>query len=137
MLHPKKWHNENVVAELSASENEHIFALENNIIVSEYQGDIELDMDKILKLHETINIYTGGVPANHLFIACPELYVNKEARKYGYSDEVYSKVIKSAIVCNNLAHQIIGNFLIKTKKFSKPTKIFPDVDSALMWLREG
>jgi len=133
---PKYWHKEEIVMELLITYDTHVFALKNNIIVTHYKGNDEIDIDKILHINDIVKVYTKGVPAKHLFIACPELYFNAEVRKFGLSEEV-NKVLKSAIVCDKLAYRIIGNFLVNAKKIDSPTKLFEEVDQALIWLKDN
>lgn len=132
----KYWHKEEVVMELLITYDTHVFVLKNNIIVTHYKGNVEIDIDKILHVNDIVKVYTKGVPAKHLFIACPELYLNAEVRKLGLSEEL-NKVIKSAIVCDKLAYRIIGTFLVNAKKMSSPTKLFEEVEEALIWLKEN
>ncbi len=46
---------------------------------------------------------------------------------------VYS--IADAYVSSNFGHKIIGNFYLKVNKPGRPSKIFPNKDEAIVWLK--
>jgi hypothetical protein len=112
------------------------YKLDDNIVVSEYFKPISLDLEKSKIVHDIIGELSDYTAKKQLFIACLGLDASREARQWGLTPEANEYTIKSAIVCDSLAHRIIGNVLINIKGFPRPTKMFADVETAVKWLNK-
>lgn len=114
----------------------YLYKTKDQIVVSEYYQDTVLDIDLALKVHSKIGELTDGKEMNQLFLACTGLNVTHETREWGVTEMASRYTKRSAIVCNTLAHRIIGNFIINVQRPSKPTKMFSTVKKASDWLLE-
>ena len=111
-----------------------LYQSKEGIIVSEYYGDFELDLDLALEVKSKIGELTGGKRAPQLFIASASLSVSKEVREWGATEDAYTFSSKSAIIGHTLGQRIIANFLIKVQRPPRPTKLFSTIDEAVKWL---
>lgn len=111
-----------------------LYMIHPGIVVSEYKAEFELDLDFAKEINRQIGILTKGKAMPQLFIACPGLSVSKEVREWGVTNTANRYTLTSAVVCNQLSHRIIGNFLIKVQKPPRPTKMFSKYEDAIEWL---
>ncbi|MFZ9028917.1 MAG: hypothetical protein ACO2Z9_07860 [Crocinitomicaceae bacterium] len=112
------------------------YLAQNNLVVSEYKRDVIVDLETAKKINRIIGELCDYKRSNQLFIACTGLDANRDARKWGLTEEANQYTLKSAIVCDSLAHRILGNVLINIKGFPRPTKMFADVYDAIKWLEK-
>jgi hypothetical protein len=112
-----------------------LYIIEPGIVVSEYKAEFELDIDFAIEVNKQVGILTNGKALPQLFMACPGLSVSKEVREWGVTELANEYTLSSAIVCNLLSHRILGNFLIKVQRPPVPTKMFNNVDDAIVWLK--
>lgn len=61
--------------------------------------------------------------------------VDREVREFSASKESNIFTLADAIAYNNLAQKIIANFYINKNEPAVPTKVFPDKQTALLWLK--
>ncbi len=108
--------------------------LKNGIVASEYTEDTHLTMEKVKAINTVMHELTGGKATGQLFIACPGLTVEKEVREFGATAQANRYTLYSAIVCNSLAHRILGNFFIKVQQPKVPTRMFSNCNDAILWL---
>lgn len=112
------------------------FITDNDIVVSDYMKGVVLDLEKSKLVHSYIGELCDYKPKNQLFLACDGLEANREVRAWGLTEDASKYTIKSAIVCESLAHRIIGNVLINLRGFPRQTKILAETDRAISWLLE-
>lgn len=62
--------------------------------------------------------------------------IDKDAQKFNASDEVSKRCAAIALISENLARRLIGNFFIKVLKPSAIVKMFEKEEDALIWLRQ-
>jgi hypothetical protein len=111
-----------------------IYRIEPGIIVSEYYGNVLLDIDLAVKINKQICRLTEGKAVPQLFLACEGLSVTKQVREWGTTSLANRYTSLTAVVCNQLAHKILGNFVIKVQKPFRPTKMFSKPETAIEWL---
>ena len=111
-----------------------VYVIHPGIVVSHYTKDIELDMALALDINKVIGELTYGKSAPQLFIACPGLTVSKEVREWGTTETTNRYTSRSDVVCNTLAHRIIGNFLIRVQRPPRPSKMFSSLEEGIKWL---
>lgn len=125
-----------IKSEIIELEYARFYRTKKDVIVSEYTKPIKLDIE----ISKEVNKITGELcnhkPSNQLFIACIGMEADRETRKWGLTEEASQYTLKSAIVCDSLAHRIIGNVLINMKGFPSPTKMFADIETAVKWLNK-
>ena len=126
---------EKKTTEIIHLEDVDIFMLSPGILVSHYKNETVLDMELTLQIQKAMGEIAGGKVHPHLFIACPGMTATKDVRGFGSSKVSYKHTTVSAIVCNSMAHRILGNFFIKVQQPPKPTKLFNEIDPALKWLK--
>ena len=111
-----------------------VFLIEPGIMVSHYYKDVILDIQLAKKINNMAGELGGGVAMPQLFIACPGQTVTKEVRDWSATEVSNQYTICTAVVCNSLAHKILGNFFIKVQRPPRPTKMFSNIGSAKEWL---
>lgn len=131
----KNRHNLNVISDIIALNGLDIYMVEPGILVSEYNEAIVLDIHLAKQANVAIARLTQQTAVPHLFLACPGLVVTKEVREWGATDLALKYTLATGIVCNQLSHKIIGNFLIKVQRPPKPTKMFSSVKAAHDWVK--
>lgn len=93
-----------------------VYSIEPGIIVSQYYEDVELDIDLATEINRVVGELGGGLAYPQLFIACPGQTVTKEVREWSAEEFSNQYTVCTAIVCNSLAHKIIGNFFCEDPK---------------------
>ena len=106
----------------------------DEILIIEFENEATLELPDIAEFQNHQVSIMGDEPCKVVNIICPDFSVTKEAREYGNSEEAYKYLKASAIVCNTLAHRILGNFFIKIQRPPRPTRMFNDLKSAIAWL---
>jgi hypothetical protein len=124
----------NIISEVVSFEYLDLYVIAPGIVVSEYKGDFELDLEFAQRVNEEIGKLTNGKAMPQLFVACPGLSVSREVRDWGVTDIANQYTLSSAVVCNLLAHRIIGNFIIRVQKPPRPTRMFTNFPDAIEWL---
>lgn len=61
--------------------------------------------------------------------------ISKEARELAAGKEMAKNSCAMAIMIDNIALRIFGNFYIKVNKPQRPTKLFTDRNEAIQWLK--
>lgn len=126
--------NSKVISEVIKYDAVNIYMIEPGIIVSEYTKEFELELDFAMEINAHIGRLTNYTAMPQLFIACPGLTVSKEVRNWGVTETANKYTLVSGIVCNQLAHRILGNFIIKVQKPPRPTQMFASFEDAVRWL---
>lgn len=62
--------------------------------------------------------------------------MDNEARAHASSDAGSELIAADAIVVRDFGHQMSANAFVRVNKPKRPIQLFPDMDSALAWLRE-
>lgn len=62
--------------------------------------------------------------------------MDNEARAHAASDAGSHLIAADAIVVRDFGHQMRANVFVRVNKPKRPIQLFPDMDSALAWLRE-
>ncbi|HEY1038642.1 MAG TPA: hypothetical protein VGF30_04515 [Bacteroidia bacterium] len=83
---------------------------------------------------EALEQITEGKP--HLILKIPGLHasVDSETRMYVATPEALRFSLAEAVVVNNIAQRILGNFYIKFDKPPVETRLFDTVEDAENWL---
>lgn len=123
-----------ITSEVVSLGNLDLYVIAPGIVVSEYKGDFELDLEFAQKVNTEIGKLTEGKAMPQLFVACPGLSVSREVRDWGITETANKFTLSSAVVCNLLAHRIIGNFIIRVQKPPRPTRMFTNFPDAIEWL---
>jgi hypothetical protein len=123
-----------IISEVVSFEYLDLYIIAPGIVVSEYKGDFELDLEFAQVVNREVGKLTKGKAMPQLFIACPGLSVDREVRDWGVTEIANRYTLSSAVVCNLLAHRIIGNFIIRVQKPPRPTRMFSNFPDAIEWL---
>lgn len=107
--------------------------LEPGIFVTRFTNEMHYTMRHVREI-ERYRASVSEIPMPHLVIACPGMTSDKEVRDYGADKKAYQYTSATAIVCNTLAHRILGNFFIKIQQPPVPTKMFATEEKAMSWL---
>lgn len=125
-----------IKSEIIELEYARFFRTKEDIVVSEYTKPVSLNLESSKEINKIIGELCSHKPSNQLFIACLGMEADRETRKWGLTEEASRYTLKSAIVCDSLAHRILENVLINIKGFPRLTKMFADIVTALNWLNK-
>lgn len=97
-----------------------------------YKTNVVIDADTQLSMREIFKELAPGKKLKYIFSAETGVTFTKEARENSVA--VDSPIAAYAIIANNLAYRIIGNFYLKVNKPLVPYKLFSTADEAIEWL---
>lgn len=103
------------------------------VTISPFEGTT-IDAEEYRDQFKAAQQLTNGVPAGVLIKTAPFLNVTKAAREESLKPEHLKYILAQAIVVENLANRIVGNFYIRFHQPSVPTKLFSNQEDALQWL---
>ncbi len=99
------------------------------------KGGVEMDLADAVAVVEAIG-KLGGMKKFPVLIDCEEFSaVDKEARIFSASKEANIYTLADAVAYHSLAHQLFANFYVNHNKPDVPTKVFPDNEAAISWLK--
>lgn len=104
-----------------------------NMVIKDY---VEIDVEDMIAFREINKMLTGGKEYVVLFEAGVHSSFTKEARELVSSKEYGENRNAVALVIENMAQRIVGNFYININKPSTTTKIFISREEALVWLKK-
>lgn len=93
-----------------------------------------LDIELQMRMLEAYNVVTEKKLTPFIFEAEDGINVTKEARDNAIILEEISPCKAMAVIVDNLAYAIIGNFYLKFNKPKRPYKVFKNRKDALDWL---
>lgn len=100
-------------------------------------SDLEFDLEDA---RDMARIYDTMVPdgtfATLLNIAGTNVTATPEMKTYGAGKHYRSLQVARAITSDTFIHRLIVNHFVKALHPSVPTRMFPDKESALAWLKE-
>ncbi len=109
--------------------------LADNIILCRILENVNIQPADIKEnLGVTLQL-ADGKPYVALVDGRGESTITREARELAAKPESYLLQLASAIVVNTTSSRLIVNFIIKFYKPPVPTKLFSDIDLALIWLK--
>ncbi|MCW3077712.1 MAG: hypothetical protein JWO32_2321 [Bacteroidetes bacterium] len=104
-------------------------------IVQISTADRSYNESDIRAVHTAISNLTNGKKVLSLLIPHPYTNIENDARHFLSTPEAGIPFIAKAYVIKSLSHRIIGNFIIRFRKYSLPVKFFKEVEPALEWLK--
>lgn len=100
------------------------------------KDNITLDVELQTRMLEAYCIVTDKTLIPFIFEAGEGIIVTKEARDNAILIEDISPCKAMAIVVNNIAYAMIGNFYLKFNKPKRPYKVFKSREEGLKWLEQ-
>ncbi len=99
------------------------------------KGGAQMEFGDAIQVIEAIG-KLGNKQKYPVLIDCEEFSsVDKEARIFSASKEASIYSYANAVAYHSLAHKLFADFYLKNDKPEIPTKIFPDNESAIVWLQ--
>ncbi len=117
-------------------EHSSVWIDDDNVLRIDYRGGGDLDIHYIKSHTEAILKVCNGIPRPFL-IDLRDVFgsISYEGQNYLASYPELTKVrIAQAIVIDNLANRLLGNFYFSVLRPKGPRKIFNSVDKAKEWL---
>ncbi len=99
-------------------------------------GSETLDGDDAREIHSLVKDIGGGRRMKVVFDAGEEGLVDHDFRVYIASEESMELLDMAAVVVNNTAQKLIGNFFVRVNKPTRPVKIFDHLEDAVAWLKK-
>ena len=97
-----------------------------------FEGELEHAIEIV---HNIGKLRSNEQPVYLLVIYAPDNIFSKEARNYVASSKDSLLVVKAeALIINNLALKIMGNFYLKINRPPRPAKIFNNRLEGIDWL---
>jgi hypothetical protein len=110
--------------------------LEKDLFICRMLENAHVDVADVDENHNAVLELASGRRYAVLVDACTTTTITKEAMEHAARPESYKLLIAQAIVVNSLPNRLVGNFIIKFHKPASPTKLFSDIPSAHVWLRQ-
>jgi hypothetical protein len=108
---------------------------EDGIMYVHIKDNTEMELQDAAKLIEAIG-KLGNNEKYPILVDCGEFAaVDKEARLLFANKESNIFSLADAVAYRSLAHKLFADFYVKHYKPQVPTKIFPDKESAVNWLK--
>ena len=108
-----------------------IFLRKDNIIQLQIHETFFVELSDAMSILESILKLSNGTKYPLLVIYADDNSFSTETRAY-IANHTLTKA--DALVGTSLALRIVGNFYIKINKPIRPTRMFNDVESAMIWL---
>ncbi len=111
---------------------------EGNILEIAYNDNINVELQDITDLLNSVQEFTKGEPFKRLMIISPKATMVKEARKYLQEENhaMRKTIIAEAVIVHSLAHKMMFNIYSKFIKDIYPSRYFTDIEEARSWLME-
>ena len=106
----------------------------NRIFKLQMLDGVEITMKDAQKMSVEFRKLAKGKKFAVLLDASNNFTLRKEAMDYLSSNELTLDRIAAAFVTKSIANKLVGNFFIKVKRPSSPTKMFSDEKDAIEWL---
>lgn len=116
--------------------NSRIRLSDDGIIIIYCKEDYQYELQDIQDLVEAAGELTGGKKMPTLTIPGKYTEASKEALDFIFSKDSILYASADAYIAQSLSQKIIGNFYLKIKKPSIPTRLFSNEKSALEWLKK-
>lgn len=114
----------------------HIALKSDGIVHVMLKDNTVLDIELQMRMLEAYNVVTSKVLTPFIFEAEDNINVTKEARDNAIIIEEISPCKAMAVIVNNLANAMIGNFYLKFNKPKRPYKVFKNREDGLKWLEQ-
>jgi len=109
---------------------------EDGIFRMTLNDGVHLEVEDARDNHEYLRSRLEYLPLYILADPGKETSVSKEVRDFSFTDEVAGATTNAiAILVNNLAHQIVINFIVRFYKNKTKLKSFKNENEAIVWLR--
>lgn len=109
--------------------------LEEGIITIHLNANSEITLSDALLIFEAMEKLSKGKKRPILIEAGELCSIDKDVREFSASEESNLFTLSDAIAYNSLAQKMIANFYINTNNPTVPTKLFPETESAMIWLK--
>ena len=110
--------------------------IEEDIAHAHFLDGLTAGADEVDELFGAIRHVRGGRKTLLVVSFGDGAGMNNEARAQASSDEGSLIIAADAIVVRDFGHQMSANAFVRVNKPKRPIQLFPDVDSAVEWLRE-
>jgi hypothetical protein len=101
-----------------------------------YKKDTTLDVELQLRMRDEYRKLIGEKRTRFIFSAEEGFILTKEARENSKKLNEQPPISAYAIIANNLAYRIIGNFYLRVNKPQIPYKLFSNIIDAARWLHQ-
>jgi hypothetical protein len=128
---PKK----NIIKEVDLPEV-HIALKSDGIVHVMLKDHMVLDIELQMRMLEAYKVVTSEVLTPFIFEAGEGINITKEARDNAIIIEEISPCKAMAVIVNNIAYAMIGNFYLKFNKPKRPYKVFRKREDGLEWLQQ-
>jgi hypothetical protein len=109
---------------------------QEGILIIRCKDEYHYEIEDVKELHEAQKEITEGKKIPTVTIIGKFTEASKEALEFIFSEKSIMYASKDAFVVNSLSQKIIGNFYLKVKKPSIPTRLFNNEKLAFDWLKK-
>jgi hypothetical protein len=109
--------------------------LEDGMLIATYKKGKKTSLDVARQIVRDRVEFTDGVPVIALICNQGVISFDKEARAFLSSREGTKGIKAAAILSDDAATAMIGNFIIKVNKPHIPVRLFTNRERAIGWLR--
>ncbi|MBS1638215.1 MAG: hypothetical protein JST26_20040 [Bacteroidetes bacterium] len=114
----------------------HVSLIDDVVAVISVKENVEIDVPQTWEnYHAVIKLNPAGdFPV--LFETRGFVSISKESRELVASKEMAKESCATALLVENMAMKIFGNFFIRFDRPPRPTKLFTDRAEAIAWCKE-
>lgn len=113
-----------------------LMATEDGILVVHMKKELDFNIDVGMEMVQFMREITNETPFPVMLVPADGLNIHRETRELMRSKEVASYRLVTAIVTDNLAIKLVGNFFAKLNRKNHPTQLFKTEEEGLKWIRE-
>ena len=107
---------------------------DGKILVSELDADVTVSTEDARENHKVVMDFMQDKKYVSLVITAPAVSITKEAREDSRHPDRYKSCIAQAIVVNDLATRLLGNFMVRILNTQCPQRVFKSRKTAEEWL---
>ncbi len=110
--------------------------LEEDIVHTHFRDHHLVSHEEVQLMFDAIRAERGTRKALLMVSVGESTTMSNEARTHASSPASAEYIAADAIVVRDFGHQLAANVFVRHHKPGRPIQMFPDKDSALIWLRE-
>lgn len=110
--------------------------LEGDVVHAHFKDGVTAGTDAVDAMFSTIAQENNGRKVLLMVSVGNGAMLTSEARAHASSDAGSQLIAADAIVVRDFGHQMSANAFVRHNKPKRPIQLFPDQDSALVWLKQ-
>ena len=110
--------------------------LEGDVVHAHFKDGLTAGPDQVDAMFDTIAAEHAGRKVLLMVTVGEGAMLSNEARAHASSDAGSKLIAADAIIVRDFGHQMSANAFVRHNKPKRPIQLFPDKESALVWLKD-